>query len=366
VADIWTGLYSLGCDVNIEQGAGGSSAGANRVCGNHEAGESIDIGNMSRDWKESEASPRDGSFVHDCLIGDAHKSSVQIDVALDGMAVVVPRNGAGYSCVQILGGLTRDQLRWIYSSYDEVRLVNTGWDQSSLKNSDGNPATHLWSELDDRCDPEEIILTGGPIGDGSFTEFVQFVLTDVANGESIDVDRPAGYRHGQGFELLTEILKDENAITFLGYHYFYEKTDLVWAAPLQNATGSFVGPNEASISGGSYPLTRTLFMNVLNDEKSLQNTIPLLRFGLDHPETIRSVGYVPLHDSSLGEMILRLHGAPYKDDTIRLGEDGNKGFSFSWKIVLGTLSGLVILVFSFAVCVYVYVYVYYGRSTKAM
>ena len=345
VADIWSGLYSIGCDVEINQNGGGSSAGANRVCGNSKAGGPVDIGNMSRIWKDSEASQRAETFVHDCLIGDVDRSSVQIDVAMDGISVVLPKNGPGYSCINMLGGLTRDQLRWIYSNYDEAELVRTGWDRSSLKNSDHNPDTHLWSELDARCDPEEIVLSGDRVGEGTFGEFTQFVLSDLANGESIDLDRPNGYAFGLGYELLFEVLNDANAISFVGYHYYFEKMDLVWAAPLQTADGTFVAPSEEAISDGSYPLIRSLFMNVLNNEESLQHTTPLLQFGLDHPEAIRSMGYIPLRGAILEEMVRRLDQAPYdKGDTSWDDEYDNDGFDFtSWQVVLGTIIGLAIL-----------------------
>eukprot|EP00957_Ditylum_brightwellii_P043276 3279504-Ditylum_brightwellii.AAC.1 len=63
----------------------------------------------------------------------------------------------------MIGGLTFDQIRWIYSSFSEAELVQGGWDPSSVKNSDNDPSTHLWSELDSRCAPVEIHITGDKI-----------------------------------------------------------------------------------------------------------------------------------------------------------------------------------------------------------
>jgi len=56
-------------------------------------------------------------------------------------------------------GLTDDQLRWIYSNYDEAQLISSGWDASALGNSDGDDSTHLWSELDATCPAEEILIS---------------------------------------------------------------------------------------------------------------------------------------------------------------------------------------------------------------
>lgn len=57
-----------------------NSNGAGRVCGEETRGEPVDIGNMSRDWKSSEASTED-SYTFDCLVGDATRSAIQIDVS---------------------------------------------------------------------------------------------------------------------------------------------------------------------------------------------------------------------------------------------------------------------------------------------
>merc|ERR1719245_1473545 len=56
-------------------------------------------------------------------------------------------------------GLTDDQIRWIYSNYDEAQLIASGWDPSALANSDGDDSTHLWSEIDANCPVAEIMLS---------------------------------------------------------------------------------------------------------------------------------------------------------------------------------------------------------------
>lgn len=53
VADIWAGMYEVGCDVVIDVFGGGSGAGAARVCANEGAGLGgpVEIGDMSRECK---------------------------------------------------------------------------------------------------------------------------------------------------------------------------------------------------------------------------------------------------------------------------------------------------------------------------
>merc|ERR1711862_895975 len=56
-------------------------------------------------------------------------------------------------------GMSYDTLRWVYSNYDEAQLTASGWDPTSILNSDGDDSTHLWSEIDPECPAEEISLS---------------------------------------------------------------------------------------------------------------------------------------------------------------------------------------------------------------
>lgn len=154
-------MYSVACDANIRLEGGGSSSGTGRVCGDLERGSPVDIGNMSREWKETEAvASMELDFLYNCKIGDTQRSAIQFPVAIDGITVATRKEGAARDCVGVLGGLSVDQLRWIYSSYSEDQLIATGWDAESVPNRDMNPDSHLWSELDSRCQDVEIRISG--------------------------------------------------------------------------------------------------------------------------------------------------------------------------------------------------------------
>lgn len=152
-------MYRIGCDSKIVLEPGGSSTGAGRVCANPEFGAPVDVGNMSREWKNGEAAEREAA-IFDCLKGDMERSVIQIPVAVDGVVMGVGKTGVAFECIQQMGGLTTDQLRWIYSSYSDEELVATGWNPSSIPNSDGDSSTHLWSELHHGCPQVEIFLSG--------------------------------------------------------------------------------------------------------------------------------------------------------------------------------------------------------------
>ncbi|MEC7483347.1 MAG: substrate-binding domain-containing protein, partial [Candidatus Thermoplasmatota archaeon] len=82
LAEIWAEYYQENCEgVTITVESGGSGGGAGRVCANSAKGTPVDIGDMSRDWKDTEATRGDDGYTMDCLSGDTSRSARQIQVA---------------------------------------------------------------------------------------------------------------------------------------------------------------------------------------------------------------------------------------------------------------------------------------------
>ena len=337
VAQLWSEIFSIGCNnVKIDLNGGGSSVGAGRVCGNTDRGTPVDIGNMSREWrvgneadvkslkKKKESDDEDGEdgenanddFLYTCLEppGDSSRSAIQIDVAIDGLTIAVQEGGVAYQCIQLLGGLSVDQLRWIYSNYNDRDLVDTGWDQNSLRNSDFNSQTHLWSELDGRCEHIEIRIAGADDLSGTYEYFSETVFTDHDNGETFDTARPGfGYENSEDDEKLVTYLQEfGEAISYFGYSYYYVNRNALSAVPVQNNDGNFVLPDPTTIGDGTYnPLARRIYMNLLNDEDTLKHTIPFVKFGLNNPALVGHTGYVAIPQQDVEMMINRLDNAPY-------------------------------------------------------
>ena len=361
VAQLWSEIYSVGCEINFDVNGGGSSVGAGRVCGNLDLGEPVDIGNMSREWKVGSESNlvslkkefaieenNGGDFLYQCLQppGDETRSAIQIDVAIDGLTVAVQEGGAAYQCIQLLGGLTVDQLRWIYSNYNDRDLVDSGWDQdSSLRNSDFNSQTHLWSELDSRCEHIEIRIAGADSLSGTYEYFLETVLTDFDNGETFDVDRPGfGYENSEDDERLVAYLQEfGEAISYFGYSYYYENSGSLSAVPVQNDAGDYVLPDPTTIGDGTYnPLARRIYMNLLNDEETLKNTVPFVKFGLQHPELVTHTGYVAIPESDIEIMMARLDDAPFNPNSGGMSTTLSRYSMFGCGVlVLTTIVGIV-------------------------
>ena len=335
--DTGSEVYKVGCNVTFTVEGGGSSNGAGRVCGDLERGSPVDIGDMSRDWKTTEAAESLG-FLYDCLVGDTKRSAIQIPVALDGLTVATQHGSAAQECIEILGGLTLDQLRWLYSDYNDEQLEASGWDPSSLKNSDGDSSTHLWSELDERCQRLEV-RTAGPDEDSGTNEYFQeVVLSNHDQGETLAENRVLGYFNSAKDEDLISFLRDySEAISFFGYSYYYQYSESLYAVPIKNSKDVYVTPNDETIADGSYhPLARRIYMNLLNDERKLQDTVPFITFGLSTKELMPVTGYVALSAQATEQMIERLEGAPY-GSAQSLEDD-----KFSTGALIGTVVGICV------------------------
>lgn len=351
VAHVWSQIYNLACPVAVSLQGKGGSVGESLLCD-----KDADIALMARDWGEDEGTELTKSFVHRCNNDKARNNatsvtSIQIDVAKDGLTVIVAKDGAADRCLEVLGGLTKDQLRWIYSNYTEAKLKDNGWDPKCVKMSDGNPKTHLWSELDPRCDSEEIRLAGDFLGGDEFNTFSKSFMTNFDKDEYVALDRTSGFFAAAPLELLVYLLKQKGAISYVPFHYYVENDKLFTAVPIQNDAGDFVLPSESSITDGTYPIVRSLFMNILNNKHSLEHTIPLLKFGLAHPRLLANTGYVPIEGEALTTMLRRLEGAPYdvaQWDDEELDDDI---LSSNWLIILLAIAGAGVLLFTLLVVV---------------
>lgn len=141
---------------------------------------------MSRQWKETEATTTNG-YEYDCVA--SNRNAIQIEVAIDGLTIAVKRDSPAEACIEALGGLTVDQLRWMFTNLGDSALEAAGWDPRSVANLDGDPSTHRWSELKDdpACLDAEIMISGG-LG-GTTDYFTEVVLNDGEGGESFDTSR---------------------------------------------------------------------------------------------------------------------------------------------------------------------------------
>ena len=265
---------------------------------------------MSRQWFEKEAVASSNGYLYQCVFGEGSRSVFQVEVAIDGLSIAVANNGTAAECIRIIGGLTTDHLRWIYTNYGPDDLLATGWDSSSITNSDGNPDTHLWSEIDARCEAVDIIIAGPDPLSGTFEFFLENILIDLDNGETFDPNRPKGYFNSTVDEdIVTYTEGDGAVVAFFGYSYYSKDSALLLAVPIKNDEGIFVVPTPETVSDGTYnPFSRRLYMNLLNDAASLDNTRPFLQYAFSPNGTalVDETGYVAIDESTRQILIEKL------------------------------------------------------------
>lgn len=312
-ARVWTRVYTLGCpNVKISLEGGGSGAGAARACAVADRGDPVDIGNMSREWTATEAEQTRG-FLYKCIIGVPSRSLVKINVANDGITLATRIGGVAQDCISILGGLTIDQIRWMYTDYTDLQLQETGWDPRSLRNTDNDSRTHKWSELDRRCEAIEIRIAGADDISGTYEFFKEAILKDLRNGEGIDLKRPFPYVNSELDEDLVAYLREYGeAISYFGYSYYFDNQDSLAGVAVANSAGEYIMPSEDTIGDGTYnPLSRPIYMNMLNTKEAIENTRPFIKFGLAYPELVAATGSVPITEAGRATMVQRIDAAPY-------------------------------------------------------
>jgi len=239
---------------------------------------------------------------------------MSLQVAIDGLSVVTQKGGDGDLCIQELGGLTVDQLRWIFSSYTEAELEASGWDASSIANSDGDDATHLWSELSADCAEAEIKIAGPDSESGTYEYMSETIFADLDNGEIFDAARPDKcFNSATDEEIMAYLAGDADAIAYVGFAYYKSNEEAVSAATIQNEEGEFVAPDSTTVGDGSYnPLARRIYMNLLTAEDTMMYTGHFVQFGLSMmgDSLVSNTGYVPLPPADKMEMTARLNMCP--------------------------------------------------------
>jgi ABC-type phosphate transport system substrate-binding protein len=341
-------IYEIGCDVKVEIDGGGSASGADRVCGGG-AGTPVDIALMSRDWYETEGI-KDGMNVR-CNDWDVTRSSIQIKIASTAIALATATSGVAKECIDILGGLTKDQLRWMFSSYNEKQLEETGWNPSSLSSPDFDSSTHLWSELHGDCAATEILIAGpSDLVEDVYYDFQDLVFVDHRNGEEVSWNnRPNKYvTGGSDAVAVSFLLENDAAIAFFGINSYMSNADKLSSVPIQNSAGAFVIPHESTIQAGSYDwLSKSLYLNVNIDVETLPSTVPLVRLGLSDSGAAlaEAAGYIPLVQEQREQILATLcstEGAPpsafFCGNQKEKEDDAEKGLS------TGAIFGIVVLV----------------------
>ncbi len=321
VASAWGQAYSAAnSDYTVTVAGGGSGAGASKVCSTDT--DSVNIGDMSRDWKDSEATVGADGYTWSCANSDV--TVTQLVVAIDGLSVVVKKGGAADNCISDMGGLSMAQLRWIYSDWSETDLETHekgGLVMSSVTPNNDNDSKREWSDLKDSaaCEDQEIKLWGADSDSGTYEYFGEqvFCKSCFADGDPVSegFDQARGYQNSaDDNQIVNGITSDEYALGYFGYAYYEENANVLSVAAIANNdthgvedAGGAVTPEASTVADGSYaPLSRYIYMNVNNNDWDLVRGFIEYGYseaGMDH---VSDVGYVALPANMISDMEARI------------------------------------------------------------
>ena len=317
VASAWGQAFmASNSDYSVTVAGGGSGAGASKVCSTDT--DSVHIGDMSRDWKESEATVNADGYTFDCV--DSDVTVTQLIVAVDGLSVIVKKGGAADQCLTQMGGISMAQLRWVFSDWSESELEADGLDMNSTTpNNDGDDKRE-WGDLDAACDDSEIKLWGADSDSGTYDYFGEQVFckncfTGKEGYEAEGFDTARGYQNSaDDNQIVKGIDGDENAIGYFGYAYYEENANKLNVVAIANNdthgvqdAGGAVIPNAETVADNTYaPLSRAIYMNVNNDDWDLVREFIEYGYSEAGMEHVTDVGYVALPDEMIDEMVARI------------------------------------------------------------
>ena len=196
-------------------GVSGTGGGFQKFCADE-----TDISAASRPIKDGE--------VEECAANGIEW--LELRIGLDGLAVVT------HPDTDFLDFLTLDELGTLWAPEAEGTVTR-------------------WNQVRDGFPDEKIELFGPDTDSGTFDFF-----TEVVNGES-GASRGDYTPSTDDNVLVIGITGSESALAYFGYAYYTENADRLRVVPIDAGNGP-VAPSNETVSDGSYPLARPLFIYV--------------------------------------------------------------------------------------------------------
>jgi phosphate transport system substrate-binding protein len=245
-----------------------------------------DISDASRAIKDEEAEVCESNGVE----------FVEIQVAYDGMAVMTNPNN-DIECLNFAD---------LYAMVGPESEGFSNWsDASGIAGELGSS-----TELPD----ESLDLTGPGTESGTYDSFIEIALEGYAEERGEDATTRTDYSaNADDNIIISNIEGSDTSLGWVGFAYASEAGEGVRSVPIApDAEGcdAAVEPSDETISDGSYPLSRPLFIYV-NTAKAEENPAlaPFVDFYLaDLNSFVEEAGYVVMPDDQLEENVAAWEG----------------------------------------------------------
>jgi phosphate transport system substrate-binding protein len=223
---------------------------------------------------------------------------------------------AGIEYVELMVGI--DGLSVITSTRNPVRCLSFA-DLYALLGPESQ-GFERWSDADGLA--RELAAMGGDFGavhapypdaplvvtapgeeSGTYDSFVELVLQDIAEQRGQEAATRPDYQSSANDNVIVEnVAGAPTSLGWVGYAYYEQNQDVIRALPVDGGQGC-VAPDPQTISEGTYPIARPLFIYV-NRARAAEK--PALRAFVDFyltdaglVDSVREVGYVVAHRDDL-------------------------------------------------------------------
>ena len=193
-------------------------------------------------------------------------SFVELEVAYDGLAVVVHPENDWVSC------FTVEQLKKIWEPAAQGEIKR-------------------WNQIDPSWPDEEIHLYGPGVASGTFDYFTEAIVGTSGSSRG-------DYTASEDDNVLVQgVSGDKYGLAFFGLAYFEENSDKLRMVAVDGGEGC-VEPSAETVSDGSYaPLSRPLYIYVNSSSLDNPEVIDFVDFYLtEASDLLNDVGYIPVTD----------------------------------------------------------------------
>ncbi|OGO57898.1 MAG: hypothetical protein A2V85_00630 [Chloroflexi bacterium RBG_16_72_14] len=245
----------------------GTGDGFKRFC----AGET-DISDASRAIKDEEAA----------TCATAGIEYIELKIAYDGMAILTSVDNTAVSCLSFA------------DIYALVGPESTGF----AKWSDGQAiATELGSNT--TLPDADLVITGPGEESGTFDSFVEIVIQKIAEARGQDATTRPDYGSSANDNVIIEgITGSPTSFGWVGLAFAEENKGQVKEIEIsKDVNGTCVAPSAATVSDGSYPVSRPLFIYVKKESAAKPEVAAYVDFYLADgtiAKVLETVPYVNL------------------------------------------------------------------------
>jgi phosphate transport system substrate-binding protein len=211
----------------------------------------------------------------------------ELEVAIDGMAVLTSPNNQAVTCL----------------SFEDLYAL-LGPESEGFEN--WSDATALGEELGGIAAPypdAPLVVTAPGEESGTYDSFVEIALEGIAEERGQDATTRPDYQASANDNVIIDgIAGSETSLGWVGFSFFEQNQDVVKAIQVDGGEGC-VAPTFETISDGSYPLSRSLFIYVNNakagESESLRTFVDFYLTDTGLLSSVEEVAYVTLPDDRI-------------------------------------------------------------------